>query len=186
MKRLGYSLLYLASVHIIALVIFFIFRISLFLSIGYEFPEEIGFTTKSIAFIKGLWFDNVIACYIMVMPLAIMCIANQFKKIPKAIFNTCTIFLGILFPITFLVSAANIPYFDYFFNNINSSIFNWMGYGATTGGMIFEESSYYIPIIGFLIIVVLFWFFASCSMKYLSSSKSGLDISSKICLKDTP
>ena len=158
MKRLGYSLLYLASVHIIALVIFFIFRISLFLSIGYEFPEEIGFTTKSIAFIKGLWFDNVIACYIMVMPLAIMCIANQFKKIPKAIFNTCTIFLGILFPITFLVSAANIPYFDYFFNNINSSIFNWMGYGATTGGMIFEESSYYIPIIGFLIIVVLFWF----------------------------
>ena len=54
MKRLGCSLLYLASIHIIALIIFFIFRISLFLSIGYEFPEEIGFTTKSIAFIKGL------------------------------------------------------------------------------------------------------------------------------------
>lgn len=158
MKRLGYSLLYLASVHIIALVIFFIFRISLFFSIGYEFPLEIGFTTKSIAFIKGLWFDNVIACYIMVLPLVIVCIASLFKKIPKAIFNTCTIILGVLFSVTFLISAANIPYFDYFFNNINSSIFNWMGYGTTTGGMIFEEASYYIPIIGFIIIVVLFWF----------------------------
>ena len=158
MKRLGYSLLYLASVHIIALVIFFIFRITLFFSIGYEFPEGIEFTTKSIAFIKGLWFDNVIACYIMALPLVIMCIANLFNKIPKSIFNTCTTTLGILYSVTFLVSAANIPYFDYFFNNINSSIFNWMGYGATTGGMIFEESSYYLPIIGFLIIVILFWF----------------------------
>lgn len=158
MKRLGYSLLYLASVHIIALVIFFIFRITLFFSIGYEFPEGIEFTTKSIAFIKGLWFDNVIACYIMALPLVIMCIANLFNKIPKSIFNTCTTTLGILHSVTFLVSAANIPYFDYFFNNINSSIFNWMGYGATTGGMIFEESSYYLPIIGFLIIVILFWF----------------------------
>lgn len=165
MKRLGYSLLYLATIHFIALFIFFIFRLSLFLSIDYDLPLEIGLTTKSIAFIKGLWFDNVIACYIMILPLSIMCITNLFNKIPRLIFNICTIFFGTIFPVTFLISAANIPYFNYFFNNINSSIFNWMGYGATTGGMIFQESSYYIPIIGFIVTIILFWFILTKTKK---------------------
>lgn len=157
MKRLGYSLLYLASIHIIAIFVLFIFRLSLFLSINYEFPSEIGFTTKSIAFIKGIWFDNVIACYITILPLTIICLSSLFNKIPRIIYNICTTILGVLFSVTFLISASNIPYFDYFFNNINSSIFNWMGYGTTTGGMIFQESSYYIPIIGFVVSVTLFW-----------------------------
>lgn len=60
------SLLYLLIIHIVALLFFFLFRLVLFTSIDYQFPPDIqnNFLMQATAFIKGLWFDNVIACYI--------------------------------------------------------------------------------------------------------------------------
>lgn len=62
------SLLYLLIIHIVALLFFFLFRLVLFTSIDYQFPPDIqnNFLMQATAFIKGLWFDNVIACYISV------------------------------------------------------------------------------------------------------------------------
>jgi hypothetical protein len=48
----------------------------------------------------------------------------------------------------------NIPYIQYFFKIINSSVFNWFGYITTTAGMVFGETSYYPPLIGFLLTLV--------------------------------
>lgn len=58
------SLLYLLIIHIVALLFFFLFRLVLFTSIDYQFPPDIqnNFLMQATAFIKGLWFDNVIAC----------------------------------------------------------------------------------------------------------------------------
>ena len=52
---------------------FFLFRLVLFTSIDYQFPPDIqnNFLMQATAFIKGLWFDNVIACYILLLPLVI-------------------------------------------------------------------------------------------------------------------
>lgn len=57
------SLLYLLIIHIVALLFFFLFRLVLFTSIDYQFPPDIqnNFLMQATAFIKGLWFDNVIA-----------------------------------------------------------------------------------------------------------------------------
>lgn len=65
------SLLYLLIIHIVALLFFFLFRLVLFTSIDYQFPPDIqnNFLMQATAFIKGLWFDNVIACYILLLPL---------------------------------------------------------------------------------------------------------------------
>lgn len=67
------SLLYLLIIHIVALLFFFLFRLVLFTSIDYQFPPDIqnNFLMQATAFIKGLWFDNVIACYILLLPLVI-------------------------------------------------------------------------------------------------------------------
>lgn len=64
------SLLYLFIIHIVALLFFFLFRLVLFTSIDYQFPPDIqnNFLMQATAFIKGLWFDNVIACYILLLP----------------------------------------------------------------------------------------------------------------------
>lgn len=66
------SLLYLLIIHIVALLFFFLFRLVLFTSIDYQFPPDIqnNFLMQATAFIKGLWFDNVIACYIIAVTIS--------------------------------------------------------------------------------------------------------------------
>ena len=63
---------------------------------------------------------------------------------------------GLLGSIAFMASAANIPYFAYFFKNINSSIFEWFGYAGTTAGMVTGEKSYFLYIAMFFICMAMY------------------------------
>lgn len=65
-KRFECYLLYLLSIHVAALFIFFIFRFTLFCSIDYQFPAEIkgDVLLQSGAFLRGLWFDNTIFVFL--------------------------------------------------------------------------------------------------------------------------
>ena len=157
MKRTCYSLGYLLTIHVVALVVFFLFRLMLFTSIDYEFATDISFITKATAFVKGVWFDNVIACYISILPLVVMWVSLFFKRFPRWAFRFTSVFTSALYTIAFVVSAANVPYFQYFFTNINSSIFNWFGYAGTTGGMIFGETTYILPIICGILAIAFIW-----------------------------
>lgn len=161
-SRFGRYLLYLLSIHVVALVFFFIFRLVLFGSIDYEFPEsirgEIGL--QSIAFIRGLWFDNVIACYLLILPLTVAWIAGLCNYAPKWMFRTIAVYFIFFYTVSFIATAANIPYFEYFFKPLNSSIYNWFGYGGTTAGMVFGESAYYFPILLGVMSIVLFGWIA--------------------------
>ena len=157
MKRAYYSLGYLLTIHVVALVVFFLFRLMLFTSIDYEFATDISFITKATAFVKGVWFDNVIACYISILPLVVMWVSLFFKRFPRWAFRFTSVFTSALYTIAFVVSAANVPYFQYFFTNINSSIFNWFGYAGTTGGMIFGETTYILPIICGILAIAFIW-----------------------------
>lgn len=146
-KVYAVSLCYLLSIHILALVFFSAFRLMLFLSADYTFPPNIAgdYALYSIAFIRGLWFDNVIACYILLLPLAAFWIAAWFGCTARWLYRSSAWYFTILYALCFVISAANIPYFNYFFKPINSSIFNWFDYMGTTAGMVFGESSYYLP-----------------------------------------
>lgn len=146
-KVYAVSLYYLLSIHILALVFFSAFRLMLFLSADYTFPPDIAgdYALYSIAFIRGLWFDNVIACYILLLPLAAFWIAAWFGCTARWLYRSSAWYFTILYALCFVISAANIPYFNYFFKPINSSIFNWFDYMGTTAGMVFGESSYYLP-----------------------------------------
>ena len=74
LQRAKPALLYLLYIHIAALLVFFVFRMVLFIRMDYTFPEHIqsDWGLQAIAFIKGIWFDNVIACYILVLPLLVL------------------------------------------------------------------------------------------------------------------
>ena len=137
------SLLYLLIIHIVALLFFFLFRLVLFTSIDYQFPPDIqnNFLMQATAFIKGLWFDNVIACYILLLPLVILWITALCNYHSKWVFRFISIFFILFYSLSFIISAANIPYFSYFFKTINSSIYNWFGYGATTAGRVFAAGA---------------------------------------------
>ena len=87
------SLLYLLIIHIVALLFFFLFRLVLFTSIDYQFPPDIqnNFLMQATAFIKGLWFDNVIACYILLLPLVILWITALCNYHSKWVFRFISI-----------------------------------------------------------------------------------------------
>lgn len=162
-RRFLAALEYLLFMHVLALLIFGIFRLVLFFGSTYEFPQEIRgeWLLQSVAFIKGLWFDNVIACYILILPLVVMWLVSLFNYTAKWIYRGVAIWFTVLYAIAFSFTAANIPYFEYFFKIINSSIFNWFGYTGTTAGMIFGESSYYFPIALGLASIIAFAFAAN-------------------------
>ncbi len=148
LQRAKLALIYLLKIHIAALLLFTIFRAVLFFSMDYTFPVAVqdDWGLQAIAFVKGLWFDNVIACYILVLPLVILWVALLCNYIRKWIYLFTGGWFIALYSLAFIISAANIPYFQYFFKTINSSIYNWFGYAGTTAGMIFGETSYYFPI----------------------------------------
>lgn len=162
-KRFGGYFFYLLSIHLVALFIFFIFRFTLFCSIDYQFPAEIkgDVALQSVAFLRGLWFDNVIGCYILLLPLVVMWIAALFNYTAKWLFRATAVYFICFYSVSFIIAAANIPYFEYFFKTINSSIYNWFGYGGTTAGMVFGESAYYFPIFLGLVSIVAFGWVAS-------------------------
>lgn len=153
-------LAYLATIHVAALLVFFLFRFILYHSVDYQFPAAVDqdLALKSIAFIRGLWFDNVIACYLLLLPLVVLWIAALCQYTARWLFRCTAGYFSLFYSLAFAITAANIPYFCYFFKTINSSIYNWFGYGATTAGMMVGESSYYFPILlGLSAIVFTTW-----------------------------
>lgn len=158
MKRAALSLACLLCIHVLSLLITFLLRLALFLCMDYDFPAEAAGQPllQMTAFLKGLWFDNVIACYILILPLAVLWVAALFHYTSRGLFRFIAVWECILHSLVFVISAANIPYFCYFFKNINSSIYNWFGYGATTAGMVFGETAYYLPIALGVLAILLF------------------------------
>ena len=151
MKRYWSVIKFLLLVHLLALVVMTLFRVVEYMELGHL----VGATNQAsafTAFVKGVWFDNVIACYVMSVPLLLTLVLFPWKK-P---FKIMKWWFTVLYVFVFMASAANIPYFAYFFKNIDSSIFGWFGYAGTTAGMVFGESSYWFYIALYFVLTGLF------------------------------
>lgn len=155
MKQYFISLRYILSIHFLGLAIFTLFRIILYIQ-GHSYIDEAsrGFLIQSQAFLRGLWMDNVVACYILVLPLITVSISSLFDYYGKRLYKSINLYFCIFYSIAFTISAADIPYFDYFFKHINASIFNWFSYVGTTVGMMFGELSYLLAF-GFLLLIII-------------------------------
>ena len=73
MKRFLNLIVYILTIHVSALLIAGLFRLVLFISSYHQLTSE-ALSDKSLsmlAFVHGVWFDNVIGCYILLLPLAI-------------------------------------------------------------------------------------------------------------------
>lgn len=110
------SLLYLLIIHIVALLFFLpvpacpvhLNR----LSVSSRYTKQLSHASHCIY--KGLWFDNVIACYILLLPLVILWITALCNYHSKWVFRFISIFFILFYSLSFIISAANIPYFSYF------------------------------------------------------------------------
>ena len=73
MKRFLNLIVYILTIHVSALLIAGLFRLVLFISSYHQLTSE-ALSDKSLsmlAFVHGVWFDNVIGCYILLLPLTI-------------------------------------------------------------------------------------------------------------------
>ena len=119
-RRFTLTIEYLLSIHILGLLILSIFRFIQYISLhGMEkVPSNGDVPSTATAFFNGVWFDNVIACYLMIVPLAVLLAAACFGRYERGWRKGVSIWFSILYPISFLISASNIPYFAFFFKKI--------------------------------------------------------------------
>lgn len=153
-KTFAASTAWIISLHVLLLVVMTIFRLV-------EYAALHGMVTDATAavlpaFVRGVWFDNVIACYVTALPLLTTLLAAAFGYAPRWMRRAAAWWYGVWGAIAFMASAANIPYFAYFFKNINSSIFEWFGYAGTTAGMVTGETSYFLYIALYFVLLAAF------------------------------
>ena len=156
MRRYLHVLAYLLGAHLLILALMTLYR-GVELGVLHGMMATDSGASVVTAFVKGVWFDNVVACYLMILPLVLLLIAATLGYCAKWLRRFAAIWLGIGYTLIVAVSAANIPYFAYFFKNLDASIFGWFGYAGTTAGMLLGETSYIVYFVLFAITLVIVW-----------------------------
>ena len=154
------------KLYLLLLAIYFAFRVALLLLN----LDRVGETTTwevFQAFIMGVRFDIVTIGFVIAIPTIILTIFSFFGKKSRTFEIIYTWVLTILFTITFGICAADIPYFDQFFDRFNITAFEWMATGdsAFVFKMVWEEPTYILMMLPVLGAGFVFWFFANRIMK---------------------
>lgn len=153
LARYGLSVSFLLLMHTAALTMLTVFRVVQLIVLGHMRQTD---DSALPALLRGVWFDNVVGCYILVLPLAVVLTAASLGSTAKPWRRFAAWFCGVPTVLAMAVAAANIPYFSYFFRPINSSIFGWFGYAGTTAGMLVGEWSYVLYILLFVVAVAVY------------------------------
>ena len=141
MKKYLTLLTYLATAHLGGLVCLMIFRLCFYLSLQSALAAET--TPAWPAFLRGLWMDNVVGSYLMLLPLSVALVARLCGFSGKGLLRFLNIWLGSLYALAFAAAAANIPFYNYFNQSLNSTIWQWAAYPSQTIGMLFGEASWW-------------------------------------------
>ena len=154
------------KLYLLLLAIYFAFRIALLLLN----LDRVGETTTwevLQAFIMGVRFDIVTIGFVIAIPTIILTIFSFFGKKSRTFELIYTWVLTVCFTITFGICAADIPYFDQFFDRFNITAFEWMATGdsAFVFKMVWEEPTYILMMLPVLGAGFVFWFFANRIMK---------------------
>ncbi len=157
-KKLPIHIQYILLIYLCGIMFFTLFRIILFFTELNQI-EVIENKTSVImqAFLMGLRFDTVISGYILFFPLLILSIFSFFKSNKKLLINTITYVIFVLYLLAFLICAIDIPYFNYYFSRLSIVILSWTSNAAFGFKMVFEEISYMIYFIVFLIHSIVFF-----------------------------
>ena len=157
MKKFG-SIRLILKIYALVLTIFFVFRIILFITeIDRVDLKEVGLFTVIQGFIMGTRFDTVISSYILLVPalfLFILEILNKKSKIAKTIVFYWVI---VLFTISFLITAIDIPYFNQFFSRLSMSAFAWVDSLGFVFKMVTQEPKHLLIAIPMLALLYVFY-----------------------------
>lgn len=168
-KFLNYFLFAL-SINILALCLLGCFRIMQLIILS-GFAPDCSWGVFLKACMYGIWYDNVIGCYILLLPVLFISLELIFNKRWKYVEWGIVFYLIGMYTVVFALSAANIPFYQYFLQNINVGALGRMeNDGGLALGMILEDSSYYIYFFVFLLFVLI-WGYSVLRLKRKFMSK---------------
>ena len=154
------------KLYLLLIAIYTAFRVALLL-LNLDRLGETTLWEITQAFIMGVRFDIVTIGFVIAIPTIILTIFSFFGKKSHIFEQVYTWVLTVCFTITFGICAADIPYFDQFFDRFNITAFEWMATGDSTFvfKMIFEEPTYILMMLPVIASGFVFWFFANRIMK---------------------
>lgn len=166
MKRIPVFVKITFKLYLLLIAIYFVFRVALLLLN----LDRVGETTTwevIQAFVMGVRFDIVIIGYVISIPTIALTVFSFFGRKNRLFEKIYTIVLTVLFTLTFGVCAADIPYFDQFFDRFNITAFEWISTGDSgfVFKMVFQEPTYFLMLLPVAASGFIFWFFANRILK---------------------
>ena len=166
MKKIPVFVKITVKLYLLLIAIYFAFRVALLLLN----LDRVGETTAwevIQAFVMGVRFDIVTIGFVIAIPTIILTIFSFFGKKSRLFEQIYTWVLTVCFTITFGICAADIPYFDQFFDRFNITAFEWMATGDSVFvfKMIFEEPTYILMMLPVLASGFVFWYFCNKILK---------------------
>lgn len=155
--RSWFNIYSVLKIYLLALIVFFLFRAVLFLTELKRIDASVNFSDIFYAFYIGLRFDTVIASYILIVPYIILTALFLISQKNKIVLQILFYFTFVMFAAAFLVSAADIPYFNQFFSRFSIKAFQWLDSPAFVFQMILQEPRYWLAIVPFIILTVFFF-----------------------------
>lgn len=157
-KQLPANIILFIKIYLSAVLVFFLFRFMLFLT---EFGriEHALLSDVLFAFLMGVRFDIVISGYILSIPfilISLIYLIDAQASFGKRIIAICRYYLISMFVLSFVVCAADIPYFNQFFSRFSISAFQWIDNPGFVAEMILEEPAYWFIIVPLILLSVIF------------------------------
>jgi phosphoglycerol transferase MdoB-like AlkP superfamily enzyme len=156
--RLNRNIFVILKTYFLVIVIFSIYRALLFITETSRVDfDQVSTLTIIQSFIMGIRFDIVISGYILFFPAFILLLQDILKLEKYWIRHILFYWIFTLFSIAFIISSADIPYFNQFYDRFSIGAFEWIENFDFVFSMIIQEPKYFLIIIPFIILEIIFF-----------------------------
>ena len=157
LSRIPTTIRQFAKIYLSAVSVFTLFRIILFITELDRIDDATSGNNILLSFIMGLRFDIVISGYILIIPYFLLSVLSFFKGKYLTVKKICFYYISLLFTLSFVICAVDVPYFNQFFSRLSITAFEWLNSPAFVFKMIFQEPRYWIMLIPLVLIVFIFY-----------------------------
>ncbi|MEK9658107.1 MAG: sulfatase-like hydrolase/transferase [bacterium] len=150
---------FVLRLYLLGAVAFFMFRIALFCVGVRHLLADSSLGDIVLAFWMGLRFDLVICSYLLVIPYLLLIFFTLFRLKSRWVLFPLYGLIFCLFCVSFIISAADIPYFNHYFSRLSISALEWIQESPLfVLKMIFQEPLYWLIFIPFFLLLAGFAF----------------------------
>ncbi len=136
---------YLLFIYLLAITCFGVFRLWMlaqhFGDIHYTCGKRAKLLTAALWI--GVRFDTVITCYLIAVPFMFLGLLVLAGWLRRGALRAGYLFLGVVFPLAFLLCAADLPFYNQFGARLDNTVLAWKAHASFGIRMVLGEPQYY-------------------------------------------